>query len=229
MGNQCNLCGLRDDSVELILKNKTWCLVYDKEVDNKHKDCEYWKPDSHSIRSQNAIIAENIKQNLQHQNTTTEKKKNSNLRIKSSHDKTIWNEIEKDYDISKIAFGRKIHFVTDKFKRKIIFRDVEHAYLLANNGYPKPAVILAGSITEELLRLFLKHNKIKPSNNRFESYIDTCKKNKLIRKGIHSLSDSVRHFRNIVHLEKEKSSKDSISISAGKGAVSSIFTIVNDL
>ena len=118
---------------------------------------------------------------------------------------------------------------TDKFKRETIFRDVKHAYLLANNGYPKPAVILAGSVTEELLRLFLKHNRIKPLNNKFESYIDACNKKKLIKKGIHSLSDSVRHFRNIVHLEKEESSKDSISISAAKGAVSSIFTIVNDL
>lgn len=141
----------------------------------------------------------------------------------------IWNEIERDYDINKRAFGKKIRFVTDKFKREIIFRDVEHAYILANNGFPKPAVILAGSVTEELLRLFLKHNEIKPSNNKFESYIDACKEDNLIKKGIHSLSNSVRHFRNIVHLENEESGKDSISISAAKGAVSSIFTIVNDL
>lgn len=229
MKKQCNLCGLRDDSIDLISKNKTWCLVYDKEVDNKHQDCVHWKPDSTSIRSQNALIAENIKQNLQHQNAITEKKKDRDLKITSSHDKTIWNEINKDYNINKRAFGKKINFVTDKFKRKIIFRDVEHAYILANNGYSKSAVILAGSITEELLRLLLNHKKIKPSNNKFESYIDACMNNNLIKKGIHSLSDSVRHFRNIVHLEKEKSSKDSISVSAAKGAVSSIFTIVNDL
>jgi hypothetical protein len=226
---QCNLCGLRDDSVDLISKNKTWCLVYDKEVDNKHRDCVHWKPDSSSIRSQNAFIAENIKQNLQHQSTATEKKKNSGVKITSSHNKTIWNEIKEDYGISKRAFGKKINFVTDKFKRKIIFRDVEHACILLNNGYSKPAVILAGSVTEELLRLFLKHNKIKPSNNRFESYIEACTKNNLIKTGIHSLSDTVRHFRNIVHLEKEKSSKDTIFISAAKVAVSSIFTIVKIL
>ena len=113
MGNQCNLCGLKDDSLELILKNKTWCLVYDKEVDNKHQDCVHWKPDSPSIRSQNAFIAENIKQNLPHQSTATKKKKDSDLKITSSHDKTIWNEIKKDYDINKRAFGKKINFVTD--------------------------------------------------------------------------------------------------------------------
>lgn len=83
----------------------------------------------------------------------------------------IWNEIEKDYDINKRAFGKKINFVTDKFKREIIFRDVGQAYMLAKIGFPKPAVILAGSIIEELLRLYLKHKKTTISNKTFDGYI----------------------------------------------------------
>ena len=47
----------------------------------------------------------------------------------------IWDHIEKDFDISKRAFGKKFNFVTDQFKRKIIFRDIEHAYILANHGF----------------------------------------------------------------------------------------------
>lgn len=41
-------------------------------------------------------------------------------------------------------------------------------------------------------------------------------------------TDSLRHFRNLVHLEKETSSKFTISKATAKGAVSSIFTIAND-
>jgi hypothetical protein len=62
-----------------------------------------------------------------------------------------WKDIEKEYDISKRAFGKKINFVKEDFKRKIIFRDIEQAYFLASNGFCKPAVILAGGVIEELL------------------------------------------------------------------------------
>ena len=42
----------------------------------------------------------------------------------------IWAEIEQEYGLSKRAFGKKINFIKDTFKRKIIFRDVEQAYIL---------------------------------------------------------------------------------------------------
>jgi hypothetical protein len=35
----------------------------------------------------------------------------------------------------------------------------------------KPAVILAGSVIEELLRLYLVHKNIKPAKKTFDSYI----------------------------------------------------------
>ena len=140
----------------------------------------------------------------------------------------IWLQIEKEYDVSKRSFARKINFVSDGFKRKIIFRDIEQSYILAASGFPKPAVILAGNVIEELLRLFLKHKNIIPTNNNFDSYIKACEQNGLLKLAINRLTDSVRYFRNVVHLEKENSPRISISKATAKGAVASIFTITND-
>ena len=140
-----------------------------------------------------------------------------------------WDKIQSHYDVSKKGFGKKINFITDRFKRKIIFRDVEHAYMLANSGFSKPAVILAGSIIEELLRIFLIYKGITPTTNRFDGYIKACEENGLLKTAIYRLTDSVRHFRNLVHSEKESSSRATISKATAIGAVSSIFTLVNDL
>ena len=38
--------------------------------------------------------------------------------------KDLWKEIHKAYGMSKISFGRKINFVTDKYRRTTIFRDI---------------------------------------------------------------------------------------------------------
>jgi hypothetical protein len=139
-----------------------------------------------------------------------------------------WEEIEKEYDLNKRAFGKKIYFVKDKFIREIIFRDVGQAYMLAKMGFPKPAVILAGSVIEELLRLYLKHNKISPAHETFDGYIQACKNNGLLKSAVYSLTDSVRHFRNLVHLAKENEKKHTISKATATGAVASIFTLAND-
>jgi len=139
-----------------------------------------------------------------------------------------WVEIKKDFAITKYAFGRRINFVKDKFKREIIFRDIEHAYFFAQNGFNKPAVILAGGVMEELLRFYLIYKKINPLRNSFEEYIKSCETKGLLKKGISRLSDSLRNFRNIVHLEKEESSRYTISKATAKGAISAIFTISND-
>jgi len=85
-----------------------------------------------------------------------------------------WDRIKNEFGVSKLAFGRKIYFVKDKFKRKIIFRDTSNAYMLAENGFSKSAVILAGSIIEELLRLYLEDRNIHPSKNNFNDYIKLC-------------------------------------------------------
>jgi hypothetical protein len=140
----------------------------------------------------------------------------------------VWEEIKTEYDVSKMAFGKRINFVKDQFKRKVIFRDVEHAFILAHDGFNKAAVILAGSVIEELLRLYPEQKKVVPAQNTLDSYIKTCDERGLLKGAIHKLADSVRQFRNIVHLEREISSRYTISKATAKGAVSSIFTIAND-
>jgi len=139
-----------------------------------------------------------------------------------------WARIKNEFGVSKLTFGRKIYFVKDKFKRKIIFRDTLNTYMLAEKGFSKSAVILAGSIIEELLRLYLEYKNIHPAKNNFNEYIKLCESKGILKKGISKLSDSVRHFRNIVHLKNELSPKYTISKAAAKNAVSSIFIISND-
>lgn len=100
--------------------------------------------------------------------------------------------------------------------------------MLANHGFNKPSVVLAGGVIEELLRLYLESKSIVPARNNLDSYIKACEDNGLLKAAIHRLADSIRQFRNIVHLEKESLPKHSISKATAKGAVSSIFTIAND-
>jgi len=142
--------------------------------------------------------------------------------------KEHWEAIRGEYDISKKDFGKKINFVSDSFKRKNVFRDVEHAFVLASQGFSKPALILAGGVIEELLRLYLERENIKPKNKKFVDYIKACKDNGLLKRGVFRLTDSIRDFRNLVHLDNEKTKRHTVSKATAKGAVSSIFTIAND-
>lgn len=145
------------------------------------------------------------------------------------NNKTLWEEINNSYGMSKKSFARKIYFVEDKYRRTTIFRDIGHAHYLSTNSFSKPAVILVGSVIEELLRLFLIHKGITiNSNSNFNDYIRLCESNGLLKTGINRLSDSVRHFRNYVHLAKETDKKHAISKSTAIGAVASIFTLAND-
>jgi len=139
-----------------------------------------------------------------------------------------WSQIKEEFGVSKHEFGKKINFVKGEFKRGVIFRDVEHAYALSKIGFSKPAVILAGSVMEELLRIYLKHKNIKVKNNTFSEYIRVCERGSFLKVAVHSLTTSVRHFRNLIHLEKESKKKDTISRATAAGAVTSIFTLVND-
>jgi len=147
-------------------------------------------------------------------------------KLTSSQD--IWSDIYEDFEVKKLTFAKSINFVTEDYKRKAIFRDIEQSYILAKNGFSKPAVILAGSVIEELLRLYLKTKKLKPANNTFDEYIKACENGGFLKEAVNRLSDSVRHFRNLVHLEKETSSRHKISKATAKSAVASIFIISND-
>ncbi len=162
--------------------------------------------------------------------TKPKKELKSQVRVIKSkkENKNVWDIIENEYDVSKPSFGKKINFVKDRFKREIIFRDISQAFELAEAGFSKPSVILSGSIIEELLRLYLDHNQKTPNANTFDGYIKCCEEHELIKKGISRLSDSIRHFRNLVHLSREESKRFTISKATAKSAVASIFTIVND-
>jgi hypothetical protein len=139
-----------------------------------------------------------------------------------------WEKLKTDFGTNKKTFGKKIGFVSDSFKREVIFRDIGQAHLLAEAGFSKPAVILAGSVLEELLRLFLEFKGVKPIKETYDGYIKTCVDKKLLKSPVHQPTDSVRQFRNLVHLKEETSSRHTISKATAKGAVSSIFTIAND-
>jgi hypothetical protein len=136
----------------------------------------------------------------------------------------IWN----DYETSKRTFGKQINFVKDKHKREIIFRDIEHACTLYKNRFYKPATILAGSVIEELLRLYLKHKNIQPKHKDFFAYIEACEDKRLLKKGVSGLATAVRNFRNLIHLAEEKTKAHTISKATAQSAVASIFTIAND-
>jgi hypothetical protein len=140
----------------------------------------------------------------------------------------LWTDIESAYGTSKKTFGKKIFFVNDRFKRRIIFRDTEHAFSLAESGFNKPAVILAGGVVEELLRYYLEFRNFAAESDTLDGYIKACEKYNLLKGAIYRLADSVRQFRNIVHLQKESSRKHTISKATAKAAVASIFMIAND-
>lgn len=142
--------------------------------------------------------------------------------------KKNWKDIENQFDIKKTTFAKKINFVSVRFTRTIIFRDVEQAYVLASSGFSKPAVIMAGGVIEELLRQYLIFKNIKPRDNTLDEYIKACEDNKLLKKGISRMSDSVRYFRNLVHLSNEKHKRGTISKATAILAVASIFSIAND-
>jgi hypothetical protein len=139
-----------------------------------------------------------------------------------------WSQIQDTYGRTKKDFGVNINFVKDKFKRKIIFRDVEQAYILSMHGFNKPALILAGAVIEELLRLYLQSQGITLRSNTFAYYIKCCEDNSFLEKVIRHQTIVARLFRNLIHLENEKSKKHSISTAIAKGAVASIFMVADD-
>lgn len=152
----------------------------------------------------------------------------SKAKSKSYINQEVWQQIAEEFNINQISFGRKINFVKDQSARKIIFRDVEDAYVLYKKGFPKPAIILAGGVIEELLRIFLIGKGHSFKHNKFFEYIEICATNNYLRRGARLLTDSTRDYRNLVHLENEANTKTKPTQSMAAGSVSAIFTIVND-
>lgn len=140
-----------------------------------------------------------------------------------------WNFIKNEYRVDKTTLSKRLNkFIKDDFKRGIILRDIGTAHSLLNLGFYKESVIISGGVIEEILRLFLEAKQIKSKNN-FIDYIKICEENNLLKSGISRLSDFLREFRNLVHLSREKVKNDTVNISVAKSAVSSIFTIIDEL
>lgn len=159
--------------------------------------------------------------------TITSSKLSKN-KTKSLLNQEVWKQIAEEFKINQLAFGRKINFVKDQYTRRIIFRDVEDAYTLYKSGFSKAAIILAGGVIEELLRIYLLTKGHTFKKNTFYEFIDICEANNYLRTGARRLTDSARDYRNLVHLENEAYSKTEPTQSMASGAVSAIFTIVND-
>jgi hypothetical protein len=200
---------------------------YYGEIDNIH---EYHRGDKTRSKLRDALTDVKYACTDVTQSETKQETKRSVFMTDAESSKNNWEAIKNGYGISKKDFGKKINFVKEQYKRKVIFRDVEDAFVLASQGFAKPAIILAGGVIEELLRLYLEHKKVPAERNDFFHYIKACKEQKqpLLKSGISKLSDSVREFRNLVHLAEETEKKHTITKSTAIGAVSSIFTIAND-
>jgi hypothetical protein len=116
--------------------------------------------------------------------------------------RTAWNKgishgvIEK----KKIGVGKKglFNFVKDKKTKNILTRDCAYAEICIEQKMFKPAIILYGSIIEEILR-----DKLKSKDN-FETLIDKIEKEKSIEPSLLRKIDFIRDFRNYVHIFLEK-------------------------
>ncbi|MBU1101961.1 MAG: hypothetical protein KKA84_16310 [Bacteroidetes bacterium] len=147
--------------------------------------------------------------------------------FKLNNKMNVWDDIKGDYELTKREFGKRINFITDKDIRTIIFRDVEQAYYLYKNSIYKPAIILSGSVIEEILRQLLLANSITPKNNSFDHYLKICQDNKILEVSVNRLLDSARHFRNYIHIENEGSKKNKVSKPLANTVVSSLFVFVS--
>jgi len=143
-------------------------------------------------------------------------------------ERDLWKEIEVEFHVSRGVFSRKIWFIPASYEKNAIIRDIAHAYGCIKSGFYKSALILAGSVIEEMLRQFLKYKKINVRDNKFAAYTIACEEHRLLKRSVSQLADVIRNFRNLVHLEKEPSKKYAISKSTAFGAFHSIFTVAND-
>jgi hypothetical protein len=143
----------------------------------------------------------------------------------------IWTDIEKQFHTTKVKFGKQINFIVDAHKREIIFRDIAHAFGCYQNCFYKPAVILAGAVMEELTRCYLLSKGVNLNTlpkEDFFNYINKCKQEGFLKDACAKLSDARRDFRNLVHIEKEASKRDTISSTNALGTITDIFTVAND-
>ncbi len=139
-----------------------------------------------------------------------------------------WEGIRRDYRLSRPMIGKKLNFMSPNSIRRAILRDIEQAYGCLDQHYYKPAVVLAGGVVEEVLRQYLQHKGI-PPGKEFIEHINAAREHKMLKASLVALTDSVRGFRNLVHIAKEKDPKFTTNGATAKVAVSAMFAIINDL
>lgn len=138
-----------------------------------------------------------------------------------------WITIQDEFEFSKSAVSKILNnFIPDDYKRHVILRDIGNSIALLSLGFNKEAVILSGGVIEEIIRLFILSRYNKKYKN-FYDLLEMCNKNNLFKKSIQKLTDSIREFRNLVHLKKEVDKSCTINKSNAKGAVASIFSIIS--
>ena len=155
--------------------------------------------------------------------------RNNSKNRKAKYD-LAWEVLTKEHEVSKTMFSKKLKpFIEEDFKRHLILRDIGNTYSLMSLGFYKEAVILSGSVIEEILRLFLISNNMISCSKTFNDYIKICEQRSVFKKGINRLIDFVREFRNLVHSSKEKCKKDIINKANARNAIDTIFSFYHEL
>lgn len=160
--------------------------------------------------------------------SNTPTKITSNNKSRSEND-NIWMKINKDFSLTKKEFGKRINFIEHVITRKIIFRDIEHAYILLREGFYKSSVILAGGVMEEILRQLLTLKEEVAENINFNELIKKCSHKGLLSTPRNQLTESARYFRNVVHINNEVKQNNKITKAIAHSAFSAIFILVDRL
>ncbi len=108
-----------------------------------------------------------------------------------------WEKLEK----REIGIGKRqiLKWIKDKDLQTIIRRDYATAQICEEEGLFKPAIILYAGLLEALLRYKIDKDK----EEKFEKLIEKASQLQLIKREQASHMQTVRDFRNYVHIYKE--------------------------
>ncbi len=117
--------------------------------------------------------------------------------------RTAWNKNKRYDELYKREIGlgkrRLLTWIKDKVLLRIIRRDYAAAQICEENKLYKPAIILYAGVLEALLRYKIDKNK----HDEFKKLIKKASDRNLISQIQASHMQTVRDFRNYVHIYKE--------------------------
>lgn len=142
--------------------------------------------------------------------------------------KDDWAPISQHYGLSRKQVIRKLRFIGSITTKRALLRDIVHAHGCLEHHFYKSALVLSGGVIEEIIRQKLISCKV-DAGASFSDHIKNARESKIFKNSIASLSDSIRDFRNHVHVAKESEKKHAISRATASIAVSAIFTVLNDI